>query len=72
MDIKEQIDHNPIHSPCPDMAGCANPKSELTQNSLAIVRQLRQKFRFKTQSQRNQEKSQYKQYLATFRLGGAL
>ncbi|EAS44823.1 hypothetical protein P3TCK_20105 [Photobacterium profundum 3TCK] len=54
------------------MAGCANPKPELTKNSLNIVRQLRQQFRFKTQSERKQEQSQYRQYLATFRLGGAL
>lgn len=41
---------DPIHLPCPDMAGCANPKPELTQNSrewvarcLKRVRQLKVK-----------------------------
>ena len=32
---------NPIHLPCPDMAGCVNPDPKLTQNSLAMVAKLR-------------------------------
>ncbi|QIA63323.1 hypothetical protein GT360_07235 [Vibrio astriarenae] len=28
---------SPIHLPCPDMAGCANPNPELTQKSLQWV-----------------------------------
>jgi len=32
---------SPIHQPCPDMAGCANPDPELTRNSLEMVAKLR-------------------------------
>lgn len=41
---------SPIHLPCPDMAGCANPNPELTQKSrewvarcLKRVRQIKSK-----------------------------
>ena len=57
---------NPIHQPCPDMAGCINPKPELTQKSLDTVRQLRKKFGFKTSKQRAQEHSQYLKELAIY------
>ncbi|MGR5143863.1 hypothetical protein ACQKPX_19600 [Photobacterium sp. DNB23_23_1] len=57
---------NPIHQPCPDMAGCINPKPELTQKSLETVRQLREKFGFKTTKQRAKEHSQYLKELAIF------
>ncbi len=35
---------DPIHLPCPDMAGCANPNPVLTEKSRQWVRNLRQKF----------------------------
>ncbi|MGF1747733.1 hypothetical protein [Vibrio cionasavignyae] len=35
---------DPIHAPCPDMAGCANPDPELTKKSLDMVAQLKAKF----------------------------
>lgn len=34
---------NPIHLPCPDMAGCVNPNPEKTKKSLAMVATLRAK-----------------------------
>lgn len=35
---------DPIHLPCPDMAGCVNPDPTLTQKSLEMVAMLRAKF----------------------------
>lgn len=35
---------DPIHLPCPDMAGCANPDPQLTQKSIEWVSKLRAKF----------------------------
>lgn len=35
---------DPIHLPCPDMAGCTNPDPQLTKNSLEWVRKLKSKF----------------------------
>lgn len=38
------MEHNvldPIHLPCPDMAGCANPKPELTAKSRSMVSKLK-------------------------------
>lgn len=35
---------DPIHLPCPDMAGCKNPDPKLTANSLLMVEKLRAKF----------------------------
>ena len=35
---------DPIHLPCPDMAGCVNPSHERTLNSLAMVAKLRAKY----------------------------
>lgn len=35
---------DPIHLPCPDMAGCVNPDPKLTQNSIAWVQKLRAQF----------------------------
>lgn len=35
---------DPIHLPCPDMAGCVNPDPTLTQKSLEMVATLRAKF----------------------------
>ncbi|EPO0042238.1 hypothetical protein ACUFBV_003999 [Vibrio harveyi] len=40
----ERIVTNPIHLPCPDMAGCINPDPNKTANSLLKVAELRQKF----------------------------
>ncbi|WP_071986186.1 hypothetical protein [Vibrio sinaloensis] len=36
---------NPIHLPCPDMAGCVNPSPELTQNSLKWVKRCLERVR---------------------------
>lgn len=35
---------DPIHLPCPDMAGCINPDPQKTQNSLSMVQKLREKY----------------------------
>ncbi|NOH85920.1 hypothetical protein F0249_19215 [Vibrio sp. 03-59-1] len=35
---------DPIHLPCPDMAGCVNPSPEKTQKSLSMVAKLRARF----------------------------
>ncbi|MFH0287302.1 hypothetical protein ACGRSR_06575 [Vibrio owensii] len=35
---------NPIHLPCPDMAGCINPDPSKTANSLRKIRELRERF----------------------------
>jgi hypothetical protein len=35
---------DPIHLPCPDMAGCVNPDPELTQNSLRWVEKLKNQY----------------------------
>ncbi|ETX67202.1 hypothetical protein D034_4273, partial [Vibrio parahaemolyticus Peru-288] len=35
---------NPIHLPCPDMAGCANPDPIKTAKSLRKIAELRDKF----------------------------
>ncbi|HHF2914694.1 hypothetical protein [Vibrio alginolyticus] len=40
----ERIVTDPIHLPCPDMAGCANPDPAKTANSLLKIAQLREKF----------------------------
>ncbi len=40
----ERIVTNPIHLPCPDMAGCENPDPNKTANSLRKVAELRRKF----------------------------
>ncbi|WP_082008474.1 hypothetical protein [Photobacterium gaetbulicola] len=66
MDNSNITTRNPIHRPCPDMAGCSDPKPELTQKSLETVRQLREKFGFKTTKQRAKEHSQYLKQLAVF------
>lgn len=66
MDTVTQIDRNPIHSPCPDMAGCTNPKPELTRKSLSVVRQLRVKLGLKTTAQRQCEVRQYLSELAQY------
>ncbi len=34
---------DPIHKPCPDMAGCENPDPALTQRSIEAVQRLRAK-----------------------------
>ncbi|MGF1734339.1 hypothetical protein [Photobacterium satsumensis] len=66
MDTSNLTTNNPIHRPCPDMAGCSDPKPELTKRSLATVRQLREKFGFKTTKQRAKEHSQYLKELAIY------
>lgn len=35
---------DPIHLPCPDMAGCINPDPNLTEKSRQMVAKLRAKF----------------------------
>ncbi|EGQ9308391.1 hypothetical protein F7U82_23445 [Vibrio parahaemolyticus] len=35
---------NPIHLPCPDMAGCVNPDPTKTAKSLRKIEELREKF----------------------------
>ncbi|EJG1897552.1 hypothetical protein BS048_RS12640 [Vibrio parahaemolyticus] len=40
----ERIVTDPIHLPCPDMAGCINPDPAKTANSLHKIAQLREKF----------------------------
>ena len=40
----ERIVTNPIHLPCPDMAGCANPDPDKTAKSLRKIALLREKF----------------------------
>ncbi|MGF1748221.1 hypothetical protein L4D74_05795 [Vibrio cionasavignyae] len=35
--------YDPIHLPCPDMAGCANPDPDKTQRSRFLVQKLREK-----------------------------
>ncbi len=40
----ERIVTNPIHLPCPDMAGCVNPDPNKTANSLRKIAQLRERF----------------------------
>ncbi|MGR5144738.1 hypothetical protein ACQKPX_24110 [Photobacterium sp. DNB23_23_1] len=66
MDTSNLTTRNPIHRPCPDMAGCIDPKPELTKRSLETVRQLREKFGFKTTKQRAKEHSQYLKELAIY------
>lgn len=39
---------DPIHLPCPDMAGCVNLDPQKTQNSLRIVQKLREKYGLKS------------------------
>ncbi|ASI90971.1 hypothetical protein [Vibrio mediterranei] len=40
----ERLITDPIHLPCPDMAGCVNPDPNLTKNSLDMVAKLKAKF----------------------------
>ncbi|NMS52415.1 hypothetical protein HKB18_01085, partial [Vibrio parahaemolyticus] len=40
----ERIVTDPIHLPCPDMAGCINLDPAKTANSLNKIAQLREKF----------------------------
>ncbi|WP_281222792.1 hypothetical protein [Photobacterium sanguinicancri] len=56
METVKQIVSDPIHSPCKDMAGCANFKPELTAKSAQLVRQLRKQFGFKTQALREEQR----------------
>ena len=48
---------DPIHLPCPDMAGCVNPSHERTLNSLAMVAKLRE--RFASEFAKNRKKRVY-------------
>ncbi|EKO3416112.1 TPA: hypothetical protein ACOJPC_001519 [Vibrio fluvialis] len=45
----EQPILDPIHAPCPDMAGCVNPDPSLTAKSRDMVANLKAKFFAKTE-----------------------
>jgi hypothetical protein len=50
---------NPIHKPCPDMAGMANPDPKKLKRSLFLLEKLREKHGIKKPSARKSRPLQY-------------